>query len=61
MTDLELGFHADPFYAECRAYAQIKAQREVQGLKRKDIADCYGFLPLTKADEKVLESYSIDL
>ncbi|KAI0537073.1 kinetochore Sim4 complex subunit FTA2-domain-containing protein [Xylaria digitata] len=61
VTDLELGFHTDPFYAECRAYAHIEAQREIQGLKRKDIANCYGFLALTKADEKVLEEYGIDL
>ncbi|TGJ77136.1 hypothetical protein E0Z10_g10746 [Xylaria hypoxylon] len=61
VTDLELGFQTDPFYAECRAYAQIEARRESQGLKRKDIADCYGFLALTKADEEVLGEYGIDL
>ncbi|KAI1300815.1 kinetochore Sim4 complex subunit FTA2-domain-containing protein [Xylaria venustula] len=61
VPDLLLGFHTDPFYAECRAYAQIKAQRENQGLKRKDIADCYGFLALKKADEEILEDYGIDL
>ncbi|KAF2973418.1 hypothetical protein GQX73_g161 [Xylaria multiplex] len=61
VTDRELEFHTDPFYAECRAYAQIKAQREIQGLKRKYIAECYGFLALTKADERVLEEYGVDL
>ncbi|KAI0460262.1 kinetochore Sim4 complex subunit FTA2-domain-containing protein [Xylaria acuta] len=61
VTDVELGFHTDPFYAECRAYAQIEARRKSQGLKRKDIADCYGFLALTKADEEVLAEYGVDL
>ncbi|KAI1121638.1 kinetochore Sim4 complex subunit FTA2-domain-containing protein [Nemania abortiva] len=61
VTDDELGFHTDPFYAECRAYGQIEARRKKQGLKRKDIADCYGFLALTKADEEVLVKYGIDL
>ncbi|KAI1734312.1 kinetochore Sim4 complex subunit FTA2-domain-containing protein [Xylaria scruposa] len=61
VTDVELGFHTDPFYAECRAYAQIEARRKSQGLKRKDIADCYGFLALTKADERILAEYGIDL
>ncbi|KAI0485997.1 kinetochore Sim4 complex subunit FTA2-domain-containing protein [Xylaria cf. heliscus] len=61
VTDVELGFHTDPFYAECRAYAHIEARRKKQGLKRKDIADCYGFMALTKADEEVLEEYGIDL
>ncbi|KAJ2992767.1 hypothetical protein NUW58_g2056 [Xylaria curta] len=61
VPDLLLGFHTDPFYAECRAYAQIETQRKSQGLKRKDIADCYGFMALTRADEEVLEDYGIDL
>ncbi|KAI1263807.1 kinetochore Sim4 complex subunit FTA2-domain-containing protein [Xylariaceae sp. FL1019] len=61
VSDLELGFHTDPFYAECRAYGQIEARRKRQGLKRKDIADCYGFLALKKTDEHVLNGYGIDL
>ncbi|KAJ8124547.1 hypothetical protein O1611_g9094 [Lasiodiplodia mahajangana] len=61
VTDAELGFHTDPFYAECRAYGQIETCRKRQGLKRKYIADCYGFLALKKADEKVLGEYGIDL
>ncbi|KAI0193825.1 kinetochore Sim4 complex subunit FTA2-domain-containing protein [Astrocystis sublimbata] len=61
VTDDELGFHTDPFYAECRAYAQIEARRKKQGIKRKDIADCYGFMALTKADENFLAEYGIDL
>ncbi|KAI3330874.1 kinetochore Sim4 complex subunit FTA2-domain-containing protein [Ustulina deusta] len=61
VTDVELGFHTDPFYAECRAYARIEARRKSQGLKRKDIADCYGFLALKKEDEEVLAEYGIDL
>ncbi|KAI8946434.1 kinetochore Sim4 complex subunit FTA2-domain-containing protein [Xylaria longipes] len=61
VTDSELGFHTDPFYAECRAYARIEARRKIQGLKRKDIADCYGYMGLTRADEKVLAGYGIDL
>ncbi|KAI1171532.1 kinetochore Sim4 complex subunit FTA2-domain-containing protein [Nemania sp. FL0916] len=60
VTDSELEFHTDPFYAECRAYAHIKAQKKKQGLKRKDIADCYGFLALKKEDEDVLTSYGVD-
>ncbi|KAI1327694.1 kinetochore Sim4 complex subunit FTA2-domain-containing protein [Xylariaceae sp. FL0255] len=61
VTDSELAFHTDPFYAECRAYARIESQRRIQGLKRKDIADCYGFMGLTMADEDVLETYGVDL
>ncbi|KAI1151447.1 kinetochore Sim4 complex subunit FTA2-domain-containing protein [Nemania diffusa] len=61
VTDLELEFHTDPFYAECRAYAHIEARRRIQKLKRKDIADCYGYMGLTKADEEVLAGYGIDL
>ncbi|RWA13485.1 hypothetical protein EKO27_g1629 [Xylaria grammica] len=61
VTDAELGFHTDPFYAECRAYAQIETRRRIQGLKRKDIANCYGFMVLTREDEEVLAEYGIDL
>lgn len=61
MTDQELAFHTDPFYAECRAYGRIETQRKSQGLKRKDIAECYGFLALSKADEDILANYRIDL
>ncbi|KAI0110421.1 kinetochore Sim4 complex subunit FTA2-domain-containing protein [Nemania sp. FL0031] len=60
-TDAELVFHTDPFYVECRAYGQIEARRKHQGLKRKDIADCYGFLSLTEVDEEALVTYGIDL
>ncbi|KAI0154194.1 kinetochore Sim4 complex subunit FTA2-domain-containing protein [Xylariaceae sp. FL1272] len=61
VTDSELEFHTDPFYAECRAYGQIEVQRKRQGLKRKDIADCYGFLALKTTDENILKDYGIDL
>ncbi|KAI1188842.1 kinetochore Sim4 complex subunit FTA2-domain-containing protein [Nemania serpens] len=61
VTTSELGFHTDPFFAECRAYAQIETRRKTQGLKRKDIADCYGYLGLRRADEEVLAEYGIDL
>ncbi|KAJ3562994.1 hypothetical protein NPX13_g8354 [Xylaria arbuscula] len=61
VTDSDLEFHTDPFYAECRAYAQIEARRKSQGLIRKDIADCYGYIGLRKVDEDFLAGYGIDL
>ncbi|KAI8949483.1 kinetochore Sim4 complex subunit FTA2-domain-containing protein [Xylaria longipes] len=62
VTDEILGFHTDPFYAECRAYARLQEAREKQGLKRRDFAECYGFLALKQEDATYLEEdLGIDL
>ncbi|KAI0490397.1 kinetochore Sim4 complex subunit FTA2-domain-containing protein [Xylaria cf. heliscus] len=46
VTDETLAYHIDPFYAECRAYATIQQAQQTNKLKRRDIAQCYGFLTL---------------
>ncbi|KAI1419481.1 kinetochore Sim4 complex subunit FTA2-domain-containing protein [Xylaria sp. FL1777] len=62
VSDDELAFHTDPFYAECRAYACLQEVRRKQGLKRHDFAECYGFLVLKKEDAVYLErDLGIDL
>ncbi|KAI1124134.1 kinetochore Sim4 complex subunit FTA2-domain-containing protein [Nemania abortiva] len=62
VSDDELAFHTDPFYAECRAYAHLQEARKKQGLKRRDFAECHGFLALNKEDAAYLEEdLGIDL
>ncbi|KAI1361615.1 kinetochore Sim4 complex subunit FTA2-domain-containing protein [Xylaria arbuscula] len=62
VSEEELGFHTDPFYAECRAYARLQEAREKEGLKRSDFAECHGFMALTKKDATYLErDLGIDL
>ncbi|KAI0408666.1 kinetochore Sim4 complex subunit FTA2-domain-containing protein [Xylaria palmicola] len=62
VSDDLLAFHTDPFYAECRAYGRLQEARNKQGLKRRDFAECYGFLALKKEDAAYLEEeFGIDL
>ncbi|CAJ2514346.1 Uu.00g024650.m01.CDS01 [Anthostomella pinea] len=55
VSDDTLEFHTDPFYAECRAYGRLQEARRKQGLKRRDFADCHGFLALSKKDTAYIE------
>lgn len=63
VTNDELAFHTDPFYAECRAYGQIKKAEEKrrQESKWKIAARCHGFMPLKKNDELILAARGIDV
>ncbi|KAK3379014.1 kinetochore Sim4 complex subunit FTA2-domain-containing protein [Lasiosphaeria ovina] len=63
VTDDQLVFHTDPFYAECRAYGRInEAQKKRRpGFARPIAAQCYAFIPLSKRDEQALAERGIDL
>ncbi|RYP58377.1 hypothetical protein DL770_010443 [Monosporascus sp. CRB-9-2] len=61
VTDEDLAFHTDPFYAECRAYGQIRRAYGGRLPKKPYVADCYGFLALNDKDEKHLSDQGIDL
>ncbi|KAL7629020.1 hypothetical protein AAE478_000538 [Parahypoxylon ruwenzoriense] len=61
VTDEDLAFHTDPFYAECRAYGQIQKAYSGHLPKRPYVADCYGFLALNSKDEKHLSDQGINL
>ncbi|KAI0481583.1 kinetochore Sim4 complex subunit FTA2-domain-containing protein [Xylaria cf. heliscus] len=61
VSDDVLGFHTDPFYAECRAYGRLQEAREKQGLERRDFAESHGFLSLKQKDAAYLEDLGIDL
>jgi len=58
VTDNNLAFHTDPFYAECRAYGRIKIVEKAR--RRQIAARCHGFLPLKRKDERFLAEMGID-
>ncbi|KEY67811.1 hypothetical protein S7711_10811 [Stachybotrys chartarum IBT 7711] len=51
----------DPFYAECRAYGRIEDAIAKKKLRRDVTVPCYGFMHLQEADERMLESFDVDL
>lgn len=61
VSDDELAFHTDPFFAECRAYRRIEEARAKEKRVRKVVARCYGFLVLGARDEEHLERNGFDL
>lgn len=51
----KIGFHTDPFYAECRAYGRIM-ETEAENTKPLPICvPCYGYIMLSDADRAILE------
>ena len=61
MSDDELAFHTDPFFAECRAYGRIEEARTKEKRIRKVAARCYGFLVLGAREEERLKRNGFDL
>lgn len=61
VSDDELAFHTDPFFAECRAYGRIERARAKEKRVRKVAARCYGFLILSARDEQHLKRNDFDL
>jgi hypothetical protein len=56
-----ISYHADPFFAECRAYGRIKEQQDKGKLKRSIAIPSVGFLVLGKKYLLELEKKGIDL
>lgn len=61
VSDDELAFHTDPFFAECRAYGRIDEARAKEKRVRKVAARCFGFLVLGVRDEEHLKKNGFDL
>ncbi|KAI7775784.1 hypothetical protein LA080_006369 [Diaporthe eres] len=61
VSDDELAFHTDPFFAECRAYGRIEEARAKEKRVRKVAARCYGFLILGAREEEHLKRNGFDL
>ncbi|KAI3565733.1 kinetochore Sim4 complex subunit FTA2-domain-containing protein [Fusarium oxysporum f. sp. albedinis] len=54
-------YYTDPFYAECRAYGQIREAIEKNILKKDVAVPCHGFFFLKNKDQETLQNRNIDL
>lgn len=50
-----IGYHIDPFFAECRAFGRIKEAQDTRKLKHQITIQCYGYLLLPHTLKPMLE------
>ncbi|KAJ2986733.1 hypothetical protein NUW58_g4888 [Xylaria curta] len=53
--------HADPFYAECRAYGRIKEAVDKGEIREKIAVNCHGYIFLNADAQKWLDDQGFDL